>query len=115
LTPLRAQILGTQTARADLGYATITATGAAPVLELCRHLIDAGIDPATPLHACRGDTLALKVKSIGAGARLTVKDNGDGPILVPYKDASAAPIRQNCSTHAPGPPDDDAISEAPAP
>ena len=48
----------------------ITANGTAPVLALCRKLIAAGYDPALPLHAYRGDTLALKVCSIGEGAHL---------------------------------------------
>jgi hypothetical protein len=39
-------------------------------LALCRKLIAAGYDPTLPLHAYRGDTLALKVCSIGEGAHL---------------------------------------------
>jgi len=46
----------------------ITAKADAPVLALCRKLVDAGHDPATPLEVYRGDTLALRVKSIGLGA-----------------------------------------------
>jgi hypothetical protein len=48
----------------------VTACGSVPVLALCRKLIAAGYDPALPLHAYRGDTLALKVCSIGEGAHL---------------------------------------------
>ena len=48
----------------------VTACGSVPVLTLCRKLIAAGYDPALPLHAYRGDTLALKVCSIGEGAHL---------------------------------------------
>jgi hypothetical protein len=48
----------------------VTACGSVPVLALCRKLIAAGYDPALPLHAYRGDTLALKVCSIGVGAHL---------------------------------------------
>jgi hypothetical protein len=52
--------------------AGITVRAAAPVLELCRALIDAGHDPATRLEAYRGETLCLGVRSIGEAAR------GDG-------------------------------------
>ena len=51
----------------------LVAHGAAPVLQLCRLLIEAGYDPSTPLEAFRGMTLALRVKSLAEGARLTVK------------------------------------------
>ena len=39
-----------------------------PVLALCRHLIAAGHDPSTPMECWRGDTLCLRVSSIGAAA-----------------------------------------------
>jgi hypothetical protein len=48
----------------------------APVLELCRQLVAAGHDPATPLHAYRLDVLCLSVRSIGEAAALEI--NGDG-------------------------------------
>ena len=60
--------------RADLkGDDSCTALGLAvrspsPVRALCRKLIDAGHDPATPLEAYRGDALVLRVKSIGQAA-----------------------------------------------
>jgi hypothetical protein len=40
--------------------------------------LEAGHDPATPLEAYRGSTLCLRVRSIGEGAALTVKDGRDG-------------------------------------
>jgi hypothetical protein len=43
----------------------LTVRAFAPVLAMCRKLVDAGHDPATPLHAYRGDTLAMSVTSIG--------------------------------------------------
>jgi hypothetical protein len=52
-----------------------TIRSAAPVLALCRKLIDAGYDPDRPLHAYRGDTLCLKIRSIGEGAKLTVRED----------------------------------------
>jgi hypothetical protein len=57
----------------------ITATAAAPVLALCRKLVAAGFDPNTPLEAYRDrNVIALKVRSIGGGARLAVAGNGVG-------------------------------------
>jgi len=55
-----------------------TARSSAPVLALCRLLIEAGHDPATPLEVWRGTTLCLRVRSIGEGARLTVEDDRRG-------------------------------------
>jgi hypothetical protein len=45
--------------------------GHAPVLGLCRALLEAGYDPRRPLRAYRGDTVALKIRSIGEGAAYT--------------------------------------------
>ena len=71
---VRADLVGADTAVA----AGITATGHAPLLTLCRRLVEAGHDPSTPLEAYRGTILCLRVRSIGAGARLTVKEGPDG-------------------------------------
>jgi hypothetical protein len=58
-----------------------------PSPALCRALVEAGHDPATPLHAYRGHTLALKVCSIGEGAKLTVGDNDIGkPVFRRWRD-----------------------------
>jgi len=64
--PIRAALIGGDHCVA-LG---LKVRAVAPVLALCRKLMDAGYDPALPLHAYRGDTLALKVCSIGEGAHL---------------------------------------------
>ncbi|HMA74377.1 MAG TPA: hypothetical protein VKP67_23240, partial [Xanthobacteraceae bacterium] len=40
----------------------------APILAMCRHLVEAGYDPKRPLLAFRGSELAMHVKSIGYGA-----------------------------------------------
>jgi hypothetical protein len=56
----------------------ITTQSSAPVLALCRQLVAAGHDPATPMHAYRGDTLALKIRSIGEAARLRIGSHGVG-------------------------------------
>jgi hypothetical protein len=66
---MRAVIIGSSQAEAN----GITARGHAPVLALCRALIEGGHDPNTPIEAYRGATLCLNVRSIGEGARLTVK------------------------------------------
>jgi hypothetical protein len=65
---IRGELLGLSQATA----AGITVTGRhAPVLSLCRALIEAGHDPAIPLEAYRGAMLCLRVRSIGEGAALT--------------------------------------------
>src|SRR5262245_37827483 len=58
--------------------AGITATGAAPVLALCRQLLAAGLDPNTALEVYRASTLALRVRSLRDGARLRVAPHGVG-------------------------------------
>jgi hypothetical protein len=68
--PLHAELIGSRRCSA----VGITATGNAPVLTLCRRLIEAGHNPAAPLEARRGSTLCLRVRSIGEGARLTVRE-----------------------------------------
>jgi hypothetical protein len=49
-----------------------------PVLALCRKLIEAGHDPGRPLDVYRGDVLALRVRSIGEVARLSIRGDGVG-------------------------------------
>jgi hypothetical protein len=49
---IRADLIGADTAVA----AGITATGHAPLLTLCRRLVEAGHHPSTPLEAYRGPT-----------------------------------------------------------
>ena len=92
--PLRGELTGSDRCTA----AGITATGPAPVLALCRTLLDAGFDPDQPLEIYRDAILVLRVRSIGKGARLTVKDNRLGrPVFVRWhdraaSDAAASPI-----------------------
>jgi len=93
---VRAELIGADTAVA----AGITATGHAPLLTLCRRLVEAGHDPSTPLEAYRGTTLCLRARSIGAGARLTVRDGPDGkPRFATYRPAPDG--RQNCGGQPP--------------
>jgi hypothetical protein len=79
-TPIRARITGSNHCEAD----GLTVRAAAPVLAMCRKLIEAGYDPARPLHAYRGDVLALRVRSIAAAAKLTV-DESRTPRFVRWK------------------------------
>jgi hypothetical protein len=73
-TPIRATLSGDDIVTA-LG---ITAQSSSPVLALCRHLVDAGHDPATPMHVFRGDTLALIIRSVGQAANLEINGDGNG-------------------------------------
>ena len=50
----------------------------APVLALCRELVEAGHDPACELHVYRKGVLALRVRSIGQAARLSIRGDGVG-------------------------------------
>jgi hypothetical protein len=62
-----------------------------PVLALCRKLVEAGYDPDSPLEAYRGDTLCLRIRSIGEAARLRV--GGDGRSFMPAEADIAPPMR----------------------
>jgi hypothetical protein len=100
LQPIRAEIVGENRASA-LG---IEARAYAPVLALCRELLAAGLDPDAAVEAYRTGTLALRVRSIGEGALLTVEDNRFGtPVLRRWRDrdagvGAASSVRQNGAT-----------------
>ena len=71
-----------------------------PVFALCRALLAAGADPNSKLVCFRGSVLALTVKTIGVGAKLTIKENDFvGPKVVPYeplsRDRVGRHVRQN--------------------
>jgi hypothetical protein len=72
--PIRAKLDGSDRCEA----VGISVRGYSPVLDLCRQLLDAGYDPASPLEAWRGKTLCLRVSAIGEAARLTVADDRHG-------------------------------------
>jgi len=101
ITPWTAPI--NSTIRAELEGSACSAMGIvanshAPILALCRLLLDAGFDPAQSLHVYRGDVLCLRVRSIGEGARLQVRDNRFGvPVFRLKTDAlgvaAAPPMR----------------------
>ena len=72
--PIRARIFRDQDGVDCCEAEGITARHNAPVLELCRLLIRAGLDPSRPLEAFRGPMLCLTVSSIGWGAKHTVSE-----------------------------------------
>jgi hypothetical protein len=105
LSVIRAEIDGSDRCEAE-GHIV---KASAPVLAMCRKLIEAGYDPSRPLHAYRGDTLCLTVSSIGWGARYRVKDNACGtPVLRRYQEATLAMSTASAMRFAakiePGPP-----------
>jgi len=65
----------------------LSITGGCPQVVLGGHRLVRAGDPARPLHAYRGDTLCLKVRSIGEGARLECQDGGG------FRAAAAPPMR----------------------
>jgi hypothetical protein len=92
-TPIRCELNGSDTAQAR----GLTASGATG---LCRLLIAAGADPNASLECFRNSTLALRVKSIRSGARLTVRETAtEGPRFVAWKAfphrAVTPPVRRN--------------------
>jgi hypothetical protein len=100
--PLFAELSGSDTCTCS----GMTGHGNAPVLALCRQLIAAGLDPDQALEVYRGAVLALRVRSIGEGAQLTVKDDSRGtPRFVAYRPGpderghgacgGASPVRQS--------------------
>jgi hypothetical protein len=71
---IRAELIGSDqcTARG------ITVRGDAPILILCRKLIEAGLDPTTPLVAYRGKMACIFVTTIGKAAALDINGRGTG-------------------------------------
>ncbi len=87
--PILAYIVGDDSCAAE-GF---TATGHAPILALCRKLIEADFDPRRPLRAYRGPVLCLTVPSLCKGAALIVKTCGNGaPVFAALDGAAAPPI-----------------------
>jgi hypothetical protein len=85
-----AELTGSNTCAA-LG---IVARSHSPILGLCHRLIEAGVDPARPLHAYRRTTLTLAISSIGYGVWLEINAKGSG--YVRHRAVRAAsPMRQN--------------------
>jgi hypothetical protein len=64
----------------------------AVVCALCRKLVEAGHDPSLPMVVKRGDIVALRVRSIGEAAKLTVSDRKGPPKFVEWKPIERAAI-----------------------
>jgi hypothetical protein len=92
LRRIRAELTGSDTCSA-FGIVVKSDT---PILGLCRKLVDAGHDPATPLNAYRGATLCLRVRSIGEAAGLRIATNSIGRPVFKREEtrAAASPMRQ---------------------
>ena len=91
-----AQLIGDDTAQAG----DVVVRSRSPVFALCRALLAAGADPNSKLECFRGSVLALTVKTIGIGAKLTIRETvADGPRVVRWKPLQdrdvSAPVRQN--------------------
>jgi hypothetical protein len=58
----------------------LTVRSPSPVLVLCRELVETSTyASSTPLDVYRGNTLCLRVRSIGEGAGLTIASETEGP------------------------------------
>jgi hypothetical protein len=77
---IRAELIGSDCCSA-LGMIARGAT--TPVLTLCRLLVEAGHNPATPLEVWRGSTLCLRIRCIGEAARLEPSPRGVGFVCRP--------------------------------
>src|SRR5262245_2216213 len=78
---IRAELSGSDVCAA----AGITVRGHAPVLSLCRSLIVAGLNPDAALEVYRRGVLALRVRSLAAGAALRVREDRGVPEFAPYR------------------------------
>jgi hypothetical protein len=54
------------------------AGGRTPILTACRELLARGFNPKAGIEIYRRDTLALRIGTLAAGARLTVEECADG-------------------------------------
>ena len=110
-TVIIAQLIGQDRAQAG----DIVARSRSPVFALCRALLAAGANPNSKLECFRGSVLALTVKTIGIGAKLTIKENDwVGTKIVPYepfsRDRVGRHARQN-DDPAPEPLADNSLAE----
>jgi hypothetical protein len=90
--PICVELLGDDSAVAP--SLSIKVVAHAPLLKICRALIAAGVDDATPLEAWRGPILALRVTTIGAAAGLRVASHGVGFEPIPGC-TGASPVRKS--------------------
>jgi hypothetical protein len=67
--PAKSPIIATVEGAGLCHAAGFTVKDHAPILATCRLLVQAGFDPGRPLLAFRGPELAMRVKTIGYGAK----------------------------------------------
>jgi hypothetical protein len=108
--PIRAELVADDSCCA-LG---MTVRGLAPVLALCRLLVEAGHDPATPLEAWRGDVPCLRIRSIGAAAALRIGTHGVGFETL-SECTAASPVEETPVRSCPAPGRPNRTSEAAVP
>lgn len=87
---IRAELVGSDTCIA----CSISVTAAAPVLALCKALVEGGKDPSDSLEAFRGATLCLRVPNIGAVARVEINSKGTG-LIARRAVRAASPMRNS--------------------
>jgi hypothetical protein len=97
IVAVRAEIINSGQCAAE----AYTGRGASPVLALCRKLIAAGYDPATPLEAFRGAVMCLRARSIGEAAGLQVNGKGTAFIKRRVPVGTASPVRLQREAAAP--------------
>ena len=114
-TVIVAQLFGHDRAQAG----DIVVRSRSPVFALCRALLAAGANPNGRLECFRGSVLALTVKSVGIGAKLTIKENDFvGPKVVPYEPLSGDRVERDARQNddpAPSRLPDDSLAEGRGP
>jgi hypothetical protein len=95
--PITTELTGSH--RCECASHDLSASGHTPALVLCRELLIAGANPDSALAVCREGVLALRIRSIREGARLTVKDGKLGTpkfrLASPTGGATASLMRGN--------------------
>jgi hypothetical protein len=66
-----------------------TTVSRTPILTACRELLAQGVNPDRALEIYRRGILAVRVRSIGEGARLTIREDRHGVELAPHRTAFA--------------------------
>jgi hypothetical protein len=95
LAVITAMLTGSDMASAE----GISVTSPSPIQNLCRQLVARGYGPNRPLHAYRGSTLALRIRSIGEGAQLEIRGDGVG-FRRPPKLGASPPIAPDAPVRA---------------
>jgi hypothetical protein len=75
-TALLAEAIGSH--RCECEAFSIVGTGYSPILNLCRSLLAAGVDPDAALIVYRKGILSLRIRSIREGAKVAVEDAESG-------------------------------------